>query len=96
MNADCRYSLLTIVNAFLQLAKATRLVGFSVMQFTIDLNVKKMHQPELKCCKHVSGHRRKVQCRFKELCLHVGNLCGRPTNVEHRCEKAVAHGPHKV
>ena len=53
MNADCRYSLLTIVNAFLQLAKATRLVGFSVMQFTIDLNVKKMHQPELKSCKHV-------------------------------------------
>ena len=53
--------------------------NISVMQFTIDLNVKKMHQPELKCCKHVSGHRRK-----------------RPTNVEHRCEKAVAHGPHKV
>lgn len=53
--AGCWYSLLTIVNAFLQLAKATRLVGFSVMQFTIDLiiNVKKMHQPELKCCKHV-------------------------------------------
>ena len=28
------------MNAFLQLAKATRLVGFSVMQFTIDLNEK--------------------------------------------------------
>lgn len=36
---------LTIVNAFLQLAKATRLVGFSVMQFTMDLNVKR----ERKC-----------------------------------------------
>jgi arginase family enzyme len=28
---------LTIVEAFLQLAKATRLVGFDVMQFTIAL-----------------------------------------------------------
>jgi hypothetical protein len=44
----------------------------------------------------VSGLGRRVQSRFKSAPLHVGDLCGRPANVEHRREEAVAHGPHEV
>jgi hypothetical protein len=53
---------LTIVDAFLQLAKATRLVGFSVMQFTIDLT---KENPSVKGSEP-TNFRQKVQSKLQE------------------------------
>lgn len=60
------------------------------MQFTIDLD-------ERKCIKFRLP-RRKVSPlrREKDAYLHVRNLRGRPTDVEHRREEAVTDGPHEV
>lgn len=43
-----QFLILTIVDAFLQLANATRLVGFDVMQFTMDLDQGTTNQSKLK------------------------------------------------
>lgn len=64
------------------------------MQFTIDLD-------ERKCIKFRLPRRKvstfkKREKKKKGAYLHVRNLCGRPTDVEHRREEAVADGPHEV
>jgi hypothetical protein len=93
-----------MVNAFRQLANATRLVGFSVMQFTIALNEKRnacirffffsgerKGNPSNICATYM---RKTKRCLY--IFLHVRNLRGRPTDVEHRREEAVPRGPHEV
>jgi hypothetical protein len=82
-----------MVNAFRQLANATRLVGFCVMQFTIDL---KDTHARIKI--RTPRRNRDTFQEWKERgpFLHVRHLCGRPADVEHRREEAVTGGPDEV
>lgn len=93
----------TIVNAFRQLASTTLLVGFSVIQFTIDLAYKQNANLDLlqnTQYYHLKRGKKKTFVRYltsfntmyKEwLYLHVWNLSGSPTNIEDSCKNAVSN-----